>query len=103
MKTTSQSLRLAGYVILFLTLGLSAAPNDTLRHAADQAHPLIGSAVRPSLFPEAAYSAALSHEYNMIEPEDVMKWWVVRRDRGFDFQQGDEVVRFAQAQGMKVR
>jgi endo-1,4-beta-xylanase len=32
-----------------------------------------------------------------------MKWWVVRRDRGFDFQQGDEVVRLAQAQGMKVR
>ena len=32
-----------------------------------------------------------------------MKWWVVRRDWGFDFRQGDEVVRFAQAQGMKVR
>jgi len=33
-----------------------------------------------------------------------MKWWVVRRNAGtFDFSQGDEVVRFAQAHGMKVR
>lgn len=39
----------------------------------------------------------------MFEPEDVLKWWVVRRDRGFDFQQGDEVVRFAPAQEVNVR
>ena len=40
----------------------------------------------------------------MLEPEDVMKWWVVRRNQGaFDFREGDEVVRFAQAHRMKVR
>lgn len=103
MKTTSQIFRLAGCSIALLTLGVSATPNDTLRNAADQAHILVGTAVRPSLFSEAAYSVTLSREYNMIEPEDVMKWWVVRRDRGFDFRQGDEVVRFAQVHGMKVR
>lgn len=64
---------------------------------------LVGTAVRPSLFSEAAYSATLAREYNMIEAEDVMKWWVVRRDRGFNFQQADEIVRFAQAHGIKVR
>jgi endo-1,4-beta-xylanase len=40
----------------------------------------------------------------MVEPEDAMKWWVVRHNQHtFDFGPGDEVVRFAQAHGMKVR
>ncbi len=40
----------------------------------------------------------------MVEPEDAMKWWTVRQNAGtFDFRKGDEVVRFAQAHGMKVR
>ncbi len=91
----------------FLALVLTATAGTTslpLRPAADRAHLLLGAAVRPSLFSEAAYSATLAREFNMVEPEDVMKWWVVRRNRGtFDFREGDEVVRFAQAHGMKVR
>ncbi len=40
----------------------------------------------------------------MVEAEDAMKWWILRPDRAtFDFRQGDEVVRFAQAHQMKVR
>jgi GH35 family endo-1,4-beta-xylanase len=70
MKTTSQILRLARCPAVFLTLGLFATPSNTLRHAA----------VRPSRLSVAACSATLSREYNMIEPEDVMKWWVVRRE-----------------------
>jgi endo-1,4-beta-xylanase len=89
--------------VLFLT-GTTIAPSLPLRQAADQAHMLVGAAVRPSLFSEAAYSATLAREFNMVEPEDAMKWWTVRRNRGtFDFREGDEVVRFAQAHGMKVR
>jgi endo-1,4-beta-xylanase len=81
----------------------------TLRQAADPAHLLVGAAVRPSLFSEAAYSETLSREFNMVEPEDAMKWWTLRRNTvrrnagAFDFGEGDEVVRFAQARGMKVR
>jgi endo-1,4-beta-xylanase len=64
----------------------------------------MSAAVRPSLFCEAAYSETLAREYNMVEAEDVMKWWSIRRVEGtFDFHDGDEVVRFAQAHGMKVR
>jgi endo-1,4-beta-xylanase len=60
--------------------------------------------VRPSLFSEAAYSATLAHEYNLVEPEDAMKWWTLRPEADkFDFREGDEVVRFAQAHNMKVR
>jgi GH35 family endo-1,4-beta-xylanase len=60
---------------------------QTLRESVHSAGVLLGSAVRPSLFSEAAYSATLAHEFDMVEPEDVMKWWVVRRNAGaFDFQ-----------------
>ncbi len=90
---------------LFLILSATAeAPSLPLRQAADQAHLLVGAAVRPSMFSEAAYSATLAREFNMVEPEDVMKWWVVRRNPGvFDFTGGDQVVRFAQAHDLKVR
>jgi endo-1,4-beta-xylanase len=75
-----------------------------LRSSASSAGVLVGAAVRPSLFSEAAYSATLAREFNMAEPENGMKWWVVRRNVGsFDFREGDEVVRFAQAHDMKVR
>jgi endo-1,4-beta-xylanase len=64
----------------------------------------MGAAVRTSLFSEAAYSATLAREYNLVEPEDAMKWWTVRPDVAiFNFREGDEVVRFAQAHNMKVR
>lgn len=91
-------------LLLPLLTATAAVPSLPLRQAADQAHLLISTAVRPSMFAESAYSATLVREFNMVEPEDVMKWWVVRRNSGaFDFIGGDEVVRFAQAHRMKVR
>jgi endo-1,4-beta-xylanase len=91
------------FLALFV-IATVVTPSTTLRLAADQAHMLVGTAVRPSLFSEAAYSATLAREFNMVEPEDVMKWWVIRRNAGtFDFSGGDEVVRFAQVHDMKVR
>jgi endo-1,4-beta-xylanase len=90
--------------ILILFLPATAVTPLPLRQAADQAHMLLGAAVRPSLFSEAAYSETLAREFNMVEPEDAMKWWTIRRNLGtFDFHAGDEVVRFAQAHSMKVR
>jgi endo-1,4-beta-xylanase len=98
------SLRQQFFILVLFHAATAVAPSVTLRQAADQAHILIGAAVRPSLFSEAAYSATLAREFNMIEPEDAMKWRTVRRNAGsFDFREGDEVVRFAQAHNMKVR
>jgi endo-1,4-beta-xylanase len=83
---------------------LGNANPQTLREAALARKMLVSAAVRPSLFSEAAYSATLAHEFNMIEPEDAMKWWTVRHNAGaFDFREGDQVVQFAQAHFMKVR
>jgi endo-1,4-beta-xylanase len=60
--------------------------------------------VRPTLFSEAAYSATLGREYNLVEPEDALKWLTLRPEAAkFDFREGDEVVGFAQAHDMKVR
>src|SRR5580693_488503 len=90
-------------LILFL-IARPIAPPGTLRQAADEAHVLVSAAVRPSMLSEAAYSATLAREYNMVEPEDAMKWWTVRHEAGeFNFREGDAIVRFAQVHGMKVR
>jgi endo-1,4-beta-xylanase len=93
---------LAGFAAL---LGpTQPSPPPSLRQAADEAGILIGTAVRPSLFSEAAYASTLAREFNMVEPEDAMKWWVIRRNPdSFDFREADEVVAFALAHKMKVR
>ncbi|HLW85545.1 MAG TPA: endo-1,4-beta-xylanase [Candidatus Sulfotelmatobacter sp.] len=88
-------------LLLALTL---LSPSQSLRQAADSAGVLIGAAVRPSLLSEPAYASTLAREFNLVEPEDALKWWVIRRNSdGFDFQGADEIVRFAQAHGMKIR
>jgi endo-1,4-beta-xylanase len=82
----------------------SACCAQSLRHEADKAGILIGTAARPAQLSEPAYATALAREYNMVEPEDALKWWVLRPDAAtYDFRQGDEVVRFAQAHEMKIR
>jgi endo-1,4-beta-xylanase len=95
--------------LLVVLLAATTMGPSTLRLAADRADMLVGTAVRPYAFSEAAYSETLAREFNMIEPEDAMKWWTLRQSKdwqskdAFDFRQGDEVVRFAQAHGQKVR
>lgn len=75
-----------------------------MRLEAEKAGVLVGTAVRPSQLSETAYASTLARDFNMVEAEDALKWLVLRPDRAtFDFRQGDEVVRFAQAHQMKVR
>lgn len=82
----------------------SACCAQSLRLEAEKAGVLVGTAVRPSQLSETAYASTLARDFNMVEAEDALKWLVLRPDRAtFDFRQGDEVVRFAQAHQMKVR
>jgi len=77
---------------------------QSLRQAADRDGILIGTAVRPSQLSEENYASTLAREFNMVEAEDAMKWWILRADRTrYNFGAGDELVRFAQAHQMKVR
>jgi endo-1,4-beta-xylanase len=81
-----------------------SASAQTLRQAAEEDGLLVSSAVRPAQLSEAAYASTLAREFNMVEAEDAMKWWVLRPDEAtYDFRQGDELVRFAQEHQMKVR
>ena len=76
----------------------------SLRTAAGRIGLLVGAAVNPSHFSESKYAETLSREFNMVEPENVMKWRNTEPARGqFTFEAGDQVVAFAEAHQMKVR
>lgn len=91
-------------VLLLLLLLIVRLEAQGLREKADALGISIGAAARPSLFPERLYSLILAREFNMVEPEDAMKWWVIRPDRfTYDFTQADRVVGFAETHRMKVR
>lgn len=100
----SRGLRLALVLALLL-----AAPGvrhfaQSLRAGADRSGILIGAAVDPRHFAEASYAATLAREFNLVEPENVMKWGTLRPgQKTFNFGPGDRVVAFARAHGMKVR
>jgi endo-1,4-beta-xylanase len=98
--TTSFTLRLLAAFLVSTAI----APAQSLRQAAASTGVLVGTAVRPYAFSDADYSTTLAREFNLVEPEDAMKWLALRPSAGsFDFHDGDAVVRFAQAHAMKVR
>jgi endo-1,4-beta-xylanase len=77
---------------------------QSLRQEADRSGMLIGAAVNPAYFSEPAYTSTLEREFNMVEPENAMKWHGLRPDeKTFDFAVADRVVEFARTRGMKVR
>jgi endo-1,4-beta-xylanase len=77
---------------------------ESLREAAQAAGVLIGAAIRPSQLSEAAYSTTLAREFNMVEPEDALKWEVVHpQPEVYDFSQADQIVDFATRHGMRIR
>ena len=95
------------YLILALIVTLLQCVQvsaQTLRREADRAGVLVGAAVDPRRFNEADYTRTLAREFNLVEPENAMKWGTIRPDREtFNFGPGDAVVAFARAHGMKVR
>ncbi len=60
-----------------LGFGAGGAPEQSLREAARGSGLLIGTAARPAQLSEAAYASTLAREFNMVEPEDALKWEVV--------------------------
>jgi endo-1,4-beta-xylanase len=86
------------------TAGPASEGPGTLRQAAEGAKILVGAAVRSAQLSEPAYASTLAREYNMLEPEDAMKWEVVHpAPEKFDFSQADRIVEFAAQHNMKVR
>jgi len=90
--------------ISLASLIASQCPAQSLRDCADARGILTGVAARPQMFSERLYSYTPAHEFNLLEPDDAMKWWVLRPSPAtFDFTQADLVVAFAQTHRMKVR
>ena len=83
---------------------LSQPPPETLRQAAQHSGMLISTAVRPAQLSEPAYADTLAREFNTLEPEDALKWEVLRPDpQTFDFHPADQIIDFALRHNMKVR
>jgi endo-1,4-beta-xylanase len=102
MKLPGLVFALAATVFGLGTGGLLA--DQSLRKTARASGVLIGTAVRPIQLSEPVYAATLAREFNMLEPEDALKWEVVHPARqSFDFSQADLIVNFAQRHDMKVR
>jgi endo-1,4-beta-xylanase len=85
-------------------LELTSSSGQTLRESTQGSRILIGAAVRPSQLSEALYASTLAREFNMVEPEDALKWEVVHPQRNeFDFSQADQILEFATKYDMKIR
>ena len=96
--------RVAAALALLLAQAGGRVFAQSLRVYADRIGVLVGAAVNPTLFGEDPYASTLAREFNMVEPENVMKWGAIRPARdAFNFGPGDSVVSFARAHGMKVR
>ncbi len=74
-----------------------------LWHAGTCTNRLIGVALTNRNLDEAQY-ADLALEFNYVTPEDEMKWDATEQSQNsFDFTEGDKIVEFAEANGMKVK
>jgi len=64
----------------------------------------IGAAIMPDYLDETEYAATVAREFNMIVPENHLKWSFVHPEKNlYDFSGADKIVQFATKKGMKVR
>jgi endo-1,4-beta-xylanase len=77
----------------------------TLRAAAEASGHLIGIALQARrLREEPEYAATAAAEFNYVTAENEMKWSNLQREPGtFDFGPADEIVAFAEQNGMAVK
>ena len=94
------------FLIFTSMLGLlTRGAAQSLRQEADRAGILVGAAVNVAYLSEPAYTRTLAREFNMLEPEDALKWAgdPAADEKTFDFADGDRLVAFAADHKMKVR
>ncbi|ADI13053.1 putative glycosyl hydrolase [Streptomyces bingchenggensis BCW-1] len=87
----------------------SAAASDsvqasTLGAQAAQSGRYFGAAVAAGRLGDGTYSTILDREFNMVTPENEMKWDTTERSRGsFNFGPADQIVNRATSRGQRVR
>ena len=102
--------KLAAWMAVLLAGAAPLAGQTTLRQAAAARGIPFGAAASadeygpPDLLKNTNYANLLSTQYDMLEPGNAMKWDVTQPALNtYNFQPGDELVAFAQANGMRVR
>ncbi|MGW4697909.1 endo-1,4-beta-xylanase [Kitasatospora cineracea] len=93
-------------LVAVLTAGpaAQAAGATTLGAAAAGSNRYFGTAVASGRLGDSTYSTVLDREFNMITPENEMKWDTVEPSRGsFNFGPGDSIVNHATAHGQRMR
>ena len=96
-------------IALLLACSALLEAQVALRQAGAQRALLIGAAadsseVRPDRLTIPQYASTLSSQYSMVEPENNMKWATIHpAQNAYNYGPGDELVQFAQANGMRVR
>jgi len=103
-KVVFLSVLLSMVVSLFSAWFPQTASAVTLRQAADARGFLIGSAGSIWRFTsDAKYQNSLSSDYNLVTPENELKWVATEPTQGkFTFYSGDQMVAYAQSKGMRI-
>lgn len=83
-------------------------PQSTSLRDAAGGRPLVGSAVagdaESSALTDSAYRQVLATEFDLLTPENQMKWAAIHPERDrYDFAGADEVARFARENGQHLR
>lgn len=92
-------------LVLAATVAPAArAASGTLGSAAAGSGRYFGTAVAAGKLGDSTYSTILDREFNMITPENEMKWDTTEPSRGnFNFGPGDQIVNHATAHGQRMR
>jgi endo-1,4-beta-xylanase len=89
--------------IAFLTTGLADAASTLGAQAATSGR-YFGTAVPAGKLGDGTYVSILDREFNMITPENEMKWDTTEPSRGnFNFGPADQIVNHALAHGQRMR
>ena len=84
---------------------MDSIQTETLRSLSERRGLFMGTAVNArALRDEAAYRETLAREYNMLTPENEMKFGeLVKEPNVYNFSAADEIIAFARANDMSVR
>jgi endo-1,4-beta-xylanase len=93
------------------TVTLLLPASTTLRQAGAERALLMGTAATADEFPSQpnpldipAYATILGEQYDMLSPENAMKWPAIHPAQNtYNFEPADQLVAFAQAHGMQIR
>ncbi|MEU5595001.1 non-reducing end alpha-L-arabinofuranosidase family hydrolase [Streptomyces sp. NPDC020298] len=107
-RRAAAALGLLAAAVLAVSGTAAAVPDavkaSTLGAQAAQSGRYFGAAVAAGKLGDGTYATVLDREFNMVTPENEMKWDTTERSRGsFNFAPADQIVNHATAHGQRVR